>query len=60
MRKEKDMIPNEYTYTAKIKRRELCDLLIACDLLSQENDKWSTLHDKLKAQLDEQDEKRGA
>jgi hypothetical protein len=54
------MTSNEYTYTAKIKRRELCDLLIACDLLSQGNDKWSTLHDKLKAQLDEQDEKRGA
>ncbi len=54
------MVPNEYTYTAKIKRRELIDLLIACDMLSTGSDKWSTLHDKLKAQLDEQDEKRGA
>ena len=54
------MTSNEYTYTAKIKRRELIDLLIACDLLSTGNDKWSTLHDKLKARLDEQDEKRGA
>lgn len=54
------MTNNEYTYTAKIKRRELIDILIACDMLTNGNDKWSTLHDKLKAQLDEQDKKRDA
>jgi len=56
------MIPNEYTYTAKIKRRDLCNLLIACTMLaelSDGGDKWSKLHDELKAQLDEQDKKRG-
>jgi len=53
------MTPNQYTYTAKIKRRELCDLMKLCTMVSTGNDQWSELHDKLKAQLDEQDEKRG-
>ena len=50
---------NEKTVTVKIKRIELCDLLLACttlDVLTDENTKkWAKLHDKLKEILDDFD-----
>jgi len=53
------MTPNSYTYTMKVQRRELIDLMVACTMLSEGDDKWRTLHDKLQEQLVEQDTKRG-
>ena len=53
---------NEKTVTVKIKRIELCDLLLACttlDVLTDENTKkWAKLHDKLKEILDDFDSKQ--
>lgn len=53
---------NQKTVTVKMKRIELCDLLIACTALDEEtnadNRKWAKLHDKLKAVLDEFDSKQ--
>ena len=56
------MMINEMTVTAKLKRIDICDLKLACGVLSQltedeEATKWTKLHDKLKAILDEFDEK---
>lgn len=50
---------NQKTVTLKLKRIELCDLLLACTSLShgENRTKWKLLHDKLKAILDEFDEK---
>ncbi len=45
--------------TVNVLRIELCDLLLAClaaqDLASDNGEKWSRLHDKLKHQLDDYD-----
>ncbi len=53
---------NQKTVTVKIKRIELCDLLIACTALDEEtsadNHKWAKLHDKLKAILDDFDSRQ--
>lgn len=53
---------NQKTVTVKMKRIELCDLLMACTALDEEtnadNRKWAKLHDKLKAVLDEFDSKK--
>ena len=55
------MTLNERTYTIKIKRIDVCDLLLACTAVAEESNakKWSELHDLLKKQLEEQDEKNG-
>ena len=58
---------NQKTVTMKLKRRDVCDLLLACTAISQdakENGcstptKWDSLHDKLEAILDEFDKKQG-
>ena len=53
------MTHNEKTVTLKLKRIEVCDLLLACTLISAESDaqRWDKLHDKLKQILEEFDEK---
>lgn len=46
---------NERTVTMKLKRIELCDLLLATTVLTQSNpdaQKWEQLHGKLKEILD--------
>lgn len=50
---------NLKTVTLKMKRIELCDLLVATTLLAQQSDaeKWHRLHDKLLTIIDEFDEK---
>lgn len=55
---------NQKTVTVKIKRIELCDLLIACAAVStavkesgETGKKWDDLHDKLEAILQDFDEK---
>lgn len=55
---------NQKTVTVKIKRIELCDLLIACTAVStavkesgETGKKWDDLHDKLEAILQDFDEK---
>ena len=55
------MTLNEKTYTLKISRIELCDLLIACTAASEESGakKWDELHAKLMEQLEAQDAKNG-
>lgn len=53
---------NQKTVTVKIKRIELCDLLLACTVISGSNpeaEKWEALHDKLKLILDDFDKKNG-
>lgn len=56
---EHDMMPNEMTVNVKIKRIELCDLLLACTAVYEETgaEKWSQLHDKLNTILEQFDEK---
>ena len=55
------MTYNGKTMTLKLKRIEVCDLLMACTFLEQETDakKWGELHDKLKGMLEAFDEKNG-
>lgn len=50
---------NEMTVTLKLKRIDVCDLLLATTALSHETDavKWRKLHDKLKQILDDFDDK---
>ena len=57
---------NQRTVTVKIKRIELCDMLLACTAVSaslkkdgRSARKWDDLHDKLAAILDEFDKKQG-
>ena len=57
---------NQKTVTVKIKRIELCDLILSCTACSisakesgETGKKWDDLHDKLKAILDEFDKKQG-
>lgn len=53
---------NAKTVTVKIKRIELCDLLLACIALDNATDdhttKWAKLHDRLKEILDDFDSKQ--
>ena len=53
------MMPNEKTVTLKLKRIELCDLILACTSLKHSTDatKWGSLRDKLKDILDAHDKK---
>ena len=48
---------NRRTVTLKLQRIDVCDLLIACTAVGDSSSagKWSKLHDKLKAILDEFD-----
>ena len=52
---------NEMTITANLKRIDICDLRLACTILDQASDenttKWSKLHGKLDAILEEFDAK---
>lgn len=55
---------NQKTVTVRIKRIELCDLLLACTAVSsaakadgETGKKWDDLHDKLCAILDDFDKK---
>ena len=50
---------NQKTVTLKLKRIEICDLLLACTLISAETnaERWDKLHDKLATILEEFDEK---
>lgn len=57
---------NQKTVSLKLKRIEICDLLLACTAISdsQKHDgqtaqKWDDLHNKLKAILEEYDKKQG-
>ena len=47
---------NEKTRTLKLTRREVIDLLLMLDARA-DGSKWQVLHDKLKEQLDTQDNK---
>ncbi len=56
---------NQRTVTAKLQRINICDLLIACDAVSnalknegKTSKKWDDLHDKLKSILDDFDSKQ--
>lgn len=53
---------NQKTVTVKMKRIDLCDLLIACTALDDATDenttKWAKLHDQLKEILDDFDSKQ--
>jgi hypothetical protein len=52
--------PHNYkTVTLKLNRIEVCDLILATTLLKHESkaEKWGLLHDKLKAILEDFDEK---
>lgn len=55
------MTPNAMTVNLKLKRIEICDLLIACTVLAEETEakKWAELHDKLEAILGDFDEAHG-
>lgn len=50
---------NQFETTIKVKRIEICDLMIACLAAAQAandgGEKWYKLHDKLQAQLTELD-----
>lgn len=52
---------NELTINVKMKRIELCDLMLACTILVDRTgaEKWKKLHDELKQQLDAFDKKHG-
>lgn len=51
------MVYNQRTVTMKLKRIEVCDLLIALTAIADgsEAKKWGALHDKVAAILDEFD-----
>ena len=55
------MAPNGMTVNLKLKRIEICDLLLACTAIAEETDskKWTELHDKLAKILDDFDESHG-
>lgn len=53
---------NLKTVSLKLKRIEVCDLMLACTVLSDATEntkKWNDLHDKLSKILKEYDEKQG-
>ena len=57
VRRKKQMLNyNEKTRTLKLTRREVIDLLLMLDEWT-DGSKWQVLHDKLKEQLDVQDNK---
>lgn len=60
-KKEDDkMAKNDMTVTLKLKRIEVCDLLLACTCVSDAapgSKKWDELHDKLEKILDDFDAK---
>lgn len=51
------MTYNERTMTLKIRRRDVCDLILACMACGELSgaEKWEQLHDKLLGMLDEFD-----
>jgi hypothetical protein len=49
---------NQKTVTLKLKRIEVCDLMLACSALSEEGEKWIALHDTLKEILKDFDNKQ--
>ena len=52
---------NEKTVTVKIKRIDLCNLMLACTFLQASGEgttKWGKLHDKLEEILDDFDSKQ--
>lgn len=53
---------NEKTVTVKMKRIDLCNLMLACTVLDDATDenttKWAKLHDQLKEILDDFDSKQ--
>lgn len=53
---------NEKTVTVKMKRHDLCELMLACTALDRATDKhttkWAKLHDQLKEILDDFDSKQ--
>lgn len=58
---------NQKTVTVRIRRKELCDLILACNACSisakagdETGAKWDYLRDKLKGVLDAFDAKQGA
>lgn len=53
------MTYNEETMELKLKRIEVCDLLIACTSAAHRTDakKWKELHRKLKEMIDDFDNK---
>lgn len=57
---EKDMVElrNEKTVNLKLRRIDVCDLLIACNAAQDESgaEKWKKLHDKLREMLEAWDE----
>ena len=57
---------NLKTVSLKLKRIELCDLLLACTVLADQqkengesSQRWNNLHEKLKTILDDFDKKQG-
>lgn len=48
---------NKHTRTLKLERGEVVDLMIMLTAVSDAGTKWSVLHDKIKDQLDAQDNK---
>ena len=50
-------------YRLRLDRQQICDLLIAIDVVMEgqpgPNPRWQKLHDLIKQQLDELDEKNG-
>lgn len=57
-------MPNQRTVNVKITRKELCDLIIACDMVGLDRqkhggfgEKWKALRDKLAEQRDAFDAK---
>lgn len=53
---------NLRTVSLKLKRHELCDLMLACasisDAAEEDTKKWDALHEKLKTILDDFDAKQ--
>lgn len=54
--------PNQKIMTIKLRRRDVCELMLACswaaiDAGGDSSNKWVTLHDILRDQLDEFDSK---
>ena len=52
---------NEKTMTLKLKRRDVCDLLLAATIIANGSKatKWRKIHDTLKQALEEFDKKHG-
>ena len=48
---------NNMTVTLKLARREVCELLLACDAMSVDSAKWIAIRDKMREQLDAFDAK---